>query len=198
MKRLALALAAALTAALLVTGCAGEEATPAVDPATETEAPMPQVTEPEADATAETSTPETPAPSSAADTTDAPDTATSEERTMYLTVNGNSAAITPADTEAAAELLRILADGPVTVSVNDYGNFEKVGALGFSLPTSDTHINTAPGDVILYQGSNICLYYGTNSWSFTRLGHIDGLTEAELRTLLAAGEGTVSITLSLQ
>lgn len=71
------------------------------------------------------------------------------------------------------------------------------GALGFSLPTSNEQINAQPGDVILYNGSNICIFYGTNSWSYTRLGKIDGLSESELRTFLKAGESNITVTLSL-
>ena len=55
-----------------------------------------------------------------------------------------------------------------------------------------------PGDVILYNGSNICLMYGSNSWSYTRLGHIDGLDESRLRSFLKAGENNIGVTLSLQ
>ena len=54
-----------------------------------------------------------------------------------------------------------------------------------------------PGDVVLYNGSNICLFYGSNSWSYTRLGKIDGLSESQLRTFLKAGESNITVTLSL-
>ena len=54
-----------------------------------------------------------------------------------------------------------------------------------------------PGDVVLYNGSNICIFYDSNSWSYTRLGHIDGLSDDELRTFLKAGENNISVTLSL-
>jgi len=66
-----------------------------------------------------------------------------------------------------------------------------------TLPTSNEQITAQPGDVVLYSGSNICIFYGTNSWSYTRLGHIDGLSESELRTFLKAGESDISVTLSL-
>ena len=71
------------------------------------------------------------------------------------------------------------------------------GAVGFSLPTSNEQVNAQPGDIVLYNGSNICMFYGTNSWSYTRLGHIDGLSESELRTFLHAGENNINVTLSL-
>ena len=61
----------------------------------------------------------------------------------------------------------------------DYGGFEKVGALGTELTRNDRQITTQPGDVILYQGNQITIYYGTNSWSFTRLATIDDPTDLE-------------------
>ena len=65
------------------------------------------------------------------------------------------------------------------------------------MPTSNQQTTAQPGDVVLYNGSNICLFYGSNSWSYTRLGKIDGLTESELRTFLKAGESHINVTLSL-
>ena len=82
----------------------------------------------------------------------------------------------------------------MTVEMSDYGGFEKVGPLGTTLPRSDQQITTEPGDVILYQGDQITIYYGTNSWNFTRLARIDDPTD--LREKL--GDGTVSITFSLE
>ena len=66
------------------------------------------------------------------------------------------------------------------------------------MPTSNEQITAQPGDVILYNGSNICLFYGSNSWSYTRLGHIDDLSESALRSFLKAGESNISVTLSLE
>ena len=83
------------------------------------------------------------------------------------------------------------------MTLNSSGGFEIWGTLGFSLPTNNEQINAQPGDVILYNGSNICVFYGTNSWSYTRLGKIDGLSENQLRTFLKAGESNISVTLSL-
>ena len=87
----------------------------------------------------------------------------------------------------------LLAQGPLTVSMEDYGGFEKVGPLGTTLTRSDERITTEPGDVILYQGNQITIYYGTNTWNFTRLARIDDPTD--LREKL--GDGSVSVTFSL-
>ena len=79
--------------------------------------------------------------------------------------------------------------------MHDYGSFEKVGSLPSSLPRNDTQITTEPGDIILYQGNQITFYYDTNSWNFTRLGKIDGITKAGLKKIL--GKGNVTAVLSL-
>ena len=76
------------------------------------------------------------------------------------------------DNSSAEALVQKLKEGPVTLLMHDYGSFEKVGELPFSLPRNDEQITTEPGDVILYQGNQITFYYDTNSWSFTRLGKI--------------------------
>ena len=120
-----------------------------------------------------------------------------ETKKMYITIDGQTQSATLADTQAARELAAKLEDGPVTVSLNSSGGFEIWGPLGFSLTTSNQQINAQPGDIILYNGSNICMMYGSNSWSYTRLGHIDGLSESELRTFLKAGQSNVVVTLSL-
>ena len=85
----------------------------------------------------------------------------------------------------------------ITYEANDYGGFEKVGLLGRTLPTSDTQITTQAGDVILYSGNQIVLFYGSNTWSYTRLGKMQYESLDELKSFLKAGEGNISVTLSL-
>ncbi|MBR5653887.1 MAG: hypothetical protein IKX22_07370 [Prevotella sp.] len=116
---------------------------------------------------------------------------------MYITIDGRTETVTLVINSATQALVAKLKEAPVTVTLNSSGGFEIWGALGFSLPTSNEQINAQPGDVILYSGSNICMFYGTNSWSYTRLGKIDGLSQSELRTFLKAGESNISVTLSL-
>ena len=112
---------------------------------------------------------------------------------MYITIGGQTQSITLVDNAATRALVQKL---PVTVTLNSSGGFEIWGPLGFSLPTSNQQITAQPGDVVLYNGSNICLFYDSNSWSYTRLGKIDGLSESQLRTFLKAGESNISVTLS--
>lgn len=116
---------------------------------------------------------------------------------MYITIDGHEQSVTLTNNSATKALVEKLQQAPVDVTLNSSGGFEIWGALGFSLPTSDQQTNAQPGDVVLYNGSNICMFYGSNSWSYTRLGKIDGLSESELRTFLKAGESNIKVTLSL-
>jgi hypothetical protein len=94
------------------------------------------------------------------------------------------------DNSSATAFYQLLEKGPLTVDMHDYGSFEKVGSLGTSLPRNDTQITTTAGDIILYQGNQITIYYDTNSWNFTRLGKVDGVTQAELKKILGKGDVT--------
>ena len=97
---------------------------------------------------------------------------------------------TLADNSSALAFYELLKKGPLTVDMHDYGSFEKVGSLGTTLPRNDTQITTAAGDIILYQGNQITIYYDTNGWNFTRLGKVDGATQAELKKILGKGDVT--------
>ncbi len=116
---------------------------------------------------------------------------------MYITIDGRTMPVTLVDNNASRALVDKLQEGSLTVTLNSSADFEIWGGLGFSLPTENKHMNAQPGDVVLYNGSNICLFYGTNSWSYTPLGKIDNLTESELRIFLKAGESNIKVTLSL-
>ena len=116
---------------------------------------------------------------------------------IQLTISGTTLPVIIEDNVATRALVAALREGSITYTARDYGGFEKVGALGRSLPTSDTDITTQAGDVILYNGDNIVLFYGSNSWSYTRLGKIQYKTLDELKSFLKAGGGTISVTLSL-
>ncbi len=91
---------------------------------------------------------------------------------------------------SATAFYNFLKKAPVTVDMHDYGNFEKVGSLGTSLPRNDSQITAEAGDIILYQGNQITIYYDVNSWNFTRLGKVDGVTQAELKRILGKGDVT--------
>ena len=132
------------------------------------------------------------------DETEKPVEDKNEVTAMYLYINGNKLEVTLAENCAVTALIGILKQGDITYTADDYGGFEKVGSLGHSLPTDNSQITTDAGDVILYAGNQIVLFYGSNSWSYTRLGKINGYFVSELRTLLGAGNGSIQVRISLK
>ena len=118
------------------------------------------------------------------------------DRMFYAHVNGKVLKILAAENSSADAFLDLLKSGDVPVEMHDYGSFEKVGPLGTTLPRNDEQITTEPGDVILYQGDQITIYYDVNSWSFTRLGKVQDLSQAELKDILGSGNVTVTFSLS--
>ena len=115
---------------------------------------------------------------------------------IYITIDGQTQSATLVDNDATRELVAALQNAPINVTLID-NNFEIWGSLGQSLTTKNEQMTAQPGDVVLYSGQYICIFYGSNPYSYTRLGHIDGLSESELRTFLKAGENNISVTLSL-
>ena len=115
------------------------------------------------------------------------------EMKMTVQVGESVFTATLEDNAAVDALVEMMEHGPVTIQMSDYGGFEKVGALGTSLPASNSQTTTQAGDIVLYQGDQIVLFYGSNSWSYTRLGRIDDLTG----WTEALGGGDVSATFSL-
>ena len=124
---------------------------------------------------------------------------TSSEMTqkLYLTIGGITKTATMVSNSSTEALVAQLQKGNIIYEAHDYGDFEKVGPLGYTFPENNEQINTVPGDLILYQGSNLCIYYDTNSWDFTRIGKLDNMTQAEIKTWVNAGGDNVSVTLSI-
>ena len=106
---------------------------------------------------------------------------------IHITAGDTVFTATLADNSSADALKNILLQGPLTINMSDYANMEKVGPIGTSLPRNDEHIETEAGDLILYQGNSFVVYYGTNTWNFTRLGKIDGVTKEQLFAALGSG-----------
>jgi hypothetical protein len=116
---------------------------------------------------------------------------------IKISVSGKTLPVKIEDNEATRALVAALREASITYEADDYGGFEKVGPLGLSLPGNDTRITTGPGDVILYSGNQIVLFYGSNSWSYTRIGKVEYESLDALKSFLKAGEGKISVTLSL-
>ncbi len=114
----------------------------------------------------------------------------------YLTANGKTFSIYFESNSSAEAFLEKLKEGDVEVVMHDYGGFEKVGPLPWDLPRNDTEITTKAGDIILYQGNQITIYYGENTWNFTRLGYIPDVTKEDL--LEAFGTGGVTVTFKVE
>lgn len=126
---------------------------------------------------------------------------TKKEDTMpseiKISVAGKTMPVKIVDNVATRALVEALRQSAITYDASDYGGFEKVGALGRSLPTANSQIDTQAGDVILYNGNQIVLFYGSNSWNYTRIGRMEYGTLDALKSFLKAGQGKITVTLSL-
>ncbi len=118
-----------------------------------------------------------------------------EKMNVQVTIGSHNLKVKLEDNEAARTLYQKLEKGKITVKLSDYGSFEKVGDLGFSLPRSDKQMTTKPGDIVLYQGDNLVMFYGSNSWSYTKLGEFQNISVKELKNVF--GSGNISVTFSI-
>lgn len=116
------------------------------------------------------------------------------DRKMIVEVNGNRFTATLENNEAVDTLFEMMQENPIIIQMRDYSGFEKVGNLGTDLRESNRQTTTQAGDIVLYQGNQIVIFYGSNSWSYTRLGRIEDLTGWEN----ALGDGDVTVTFSLE
>lgn len=119
---------------------------------------------------------------------------TMEGKTLKLRIGETEVSVEWEDNESVKALQALVADKPLTISMSMYGGFEQVGSLGTVLPRQDKEITTEAGDIVLYSGNQIVVFYGSNSWAYTRLGKITDRTASEMKDLL--GNGNVSITIS--
>ena len=118
-----------------------------------------------------------------------------ENGMFYIYVNNAVLAVKAVNNSSAEALIRLLGTGDITITMHDYGSFEKVGPLGTTIPRNDEDITTTPGDIILYQGNQITIYYDENRWDFTKLGHID-IGQDELKAVLGSGDVTVILSVN--
>ena len=113
---------------------------------------------------------------------------------LTLKINDIEVDVIWADNDSVKALKNFAKDG-LTINMSKYGGFEQVGSIGSTLPSADTRITTNPGDIVLYSSNQIVIFYDSNTWSYTKLGHIN-LSKSELTDLL--GDEDVDITLSLE
>lgn len=112
---------------------------------------------------------------------------------IAIAVNGASLTVDLDGNEASRALRELLRGGDMTIAMRDYGGMEKVGPLPCVLPRRDEPITAAPGDVMLYQGSHLVIFYGTNSYAYTRIGRVRGATRGSMRAALGAGDVTATL-----
>ena len=128
--------------------------------------------------------------------TDSTEAGGQEDTEMKLQIEAGSSTFTATleDNEAVTAFVQMLEDEPIVIEMDDYSGFEKVGGLGTSLPASNSQMTTQAGDIVLYNSSQIVMFYGSNSWSYTKLAEVDDLTGWED----ALGSGSVTVTFSIE
>lgn len=183
MKRF-LALTAAVALLLSMTSCSNTEV-----PASESTSVITSESTTSASAVLETTT-----EVSASDT--AAQTESSEtEAEMVLRINDQVIQVEWEDNESVKALKKLASNGTITIEMSMYGGFEQYGSLGVTLPSNDEQLTTSPGDIVLYTSDKICIYYGVNTWAFTRLGKIQNMSEEDLTSLLGSSDVTVTISI---
>ncbi|WP_407456130.1 cyclophilin-like fold protein [Fibrobacter sp.] len=145
------------------------------------------------DAASHSTQPETQTPKSSASSTTKVGEAPVK---LKIHVNDTTFTATLEENSSAKAFVEFLAQGDLTLDMHDYGSFEKVADLPRSFPRNDKQIDTDAGDIILYQGNSITIYYDKNSWNFTRLARIDNVNKKRLQQIL--GKGNVKATFSVE
>ena len=115
------------------------------------------------------------------------------DSTMIMMIDGTKVNVEWEDNQAVERLRDMAEDGDITIQMSMYGGYEQVGSIGQSLPRDDKQTTTSSGDIVLYSGNQMVVFYGSNSWSYTRLGHISDKDEAEMADLLSQGDVTITI-----
>ena len=119
----------------------------------------------------------------------------STENMLKFYINDEEIQVIWEENESVEALKNLAEDKPIIIDMSMYGDFEQVGSIGQSIPRNDKQMTTSAGDIVLYSGNQLVIFYGSNSWAYTKLGHIDNKSEEELGRLL--GSGNVTITVSV-
>ena len=114
--------------------------------------------------------------------------------TLRMSIGGTPVEVAWEANEAVEALRELCKDQTLTIDMSMYGGFEQVGSIGSTLPQSDVQTTTSAGDIMLYSGDQMVVFYGSNTWAYTPLGHITDKSEDELTQLLANGNVTVTLT----
>ena len=117
-----------------------------------------------------------------------------ETAALQMTIGDTPVSVDWEVNESLQALKKLCSNQPLIIQMSMYGGFEQVGSIGTDLPQNDVSTTTSSGDIVLYSGNQMVVFYGSNTWAYTRLGHITDKTQAELTELLS--NGNVTITLS--
>ena len=115
------------------------------------------------------------------------------EKMLQFKISDTVVEVAWEENESVEELRKLCGSEPLTIQMSMYGGFEQVGSIGQSLPRNDSQTTTQAGDVVLYSGNQIVVFYGSNSWAYTRLGHISGKSAQDMAELLGHGDVTITI-----
>ncbi|MBD5455206.1 MAG: hypothetical protein HDR23_01805 [Lachnospiraceae bacterium] len=118
-----------------------------------------------------------------------------EEMSILMKIDDETVTIAWEDNESVAALAALLNEQPMSIQMSMYGGFEQVGSFGTSLPRDDEQTTTQAGDIVLYSGNQIVVFYGSNSWAYTRLGRITDKSAEELKEMLGGGDVTITLEL---
>ncbi len=119
----------------------------------------------------------------------------SEEMSILMKIGDEAVTVVWEDNEAVAALVELLREQPMSIQMSMYGGFEQVGSFGTSLPRDDEQTTTQAGDIVLYSGNQMVVFYGSNSWAYTRLGRITDKSAEELEEMLGGGDVTITLEL---
>lgn len=117
-----------------------------------------------------------------------------EESEMRMIIGDTEVEVLWENNATVDEIRTAVEEGPITIEMSMYGGFEQVGAFGRSFTRDDKQTTTSAGDLVLYSGNQLVVFYGSNSWAYTRLGKIKGLSDEELASLLSNGDVAIKIT----
>ena len=115
---------------------------------------------------------------------------------LQMKIGGTAVRVSWENNRSVEALKALCENGPLVIQMSMYGGFEQVGPIGSRLPSDDVQTTTAAGDIVLYSSNQIVVFYGSNSWAYTRLGHITDQDAAGMAALL--GSGNVTITISME
>ena len=120
---------------------------------------------------------------------------TEQTSALQMTIGGTSVTVVWEDNDAVQALKELCKDQSLTFAMSMYGGFEQVGSIGYSLPQNDVQTTTSAGDIVLYSGDQMVVFYGSNTWAYTRLGHISDQSADGMAELLSNGDTVITVSL---